>query len=85
MGFKRFWRRLFGKQGTSDRRREAIASIEAMGFKLLDLRGWHEGKHAPRRYHLVDGRGNVLDNNGDGYHSTSSARKAAEKALATRN
>jgi len=37
----------------SEERREARGrGIEALGFTLLDQRGWVEGNYAPRRYFL---------------------------------
>jgi len=76
---KRIWRRLFKSGGRSRRRQSALEGIEQMGFKLVDLRGWHEGKHATRRYHLIDPKGNVMDNGGEGYYSTSAAFRAAQE------
>ena len=83
MELGRFIRRLLGIRGRSSRRQAALDGIEEMGFKLVDLRGWHDGKHATRRYHLIDPNGKVMDNNGEGYYSTSSAYRAAEEASKT--
>jgi hypothetical protein len=51
-----------------------------MGFKLVDMSGWHQGKLATRRYYLIDPGGNLMDNDGEGYHSTSAAYRAAKEA-----
>ena len=57
-----------------------IAKIEAMGFKVEDISGWHEGKFSPRRYRLIAPDGTVLDNNGSGFVSSSEAFRAATTA-----
>jgi hypothetical protein len=54
-----------------------LARIEEMGFTVQDRSGIHNGKFASRRYFLLTKSGKVLDNDGDGYASSSEAYRAA--------
>lgn len=77
----RMIRRLLGQQSSRKvQRHTTISKIEAMGFKVEDLSGWHEGKFASRRYRLIDSDGKVLDNDGAGFASSSEAYRAAQSA-----
>lgn len=55
-----------------------------MGFKIEDLSGWHDGKFSSHRYVLTDADGNVLDNHGSGFVSSSEAYRAAKSAYKNR-
>jgi len=48
-----------------------------MGMKLIDEKGWHEGKYYTKRYILQTSDGRRLDNSGVGFPSTYSAYQAA--------
>lgn len=68
-------------------RENRIEAIERLGFKLLDERGWHNGKFYPRRYFLEMPDGTRLGKDGEGFGSSSEALQAAlaesEKAKGT--
>jgi len=59
-------------------RETRIEAIEEMGFKLLDERGWHNGRFYPKRYLLVASDGRRLDNGGEGFGSSNEAHQAAQ-------
>jgi len=46
-----FWRSRKGKAAKS----AIVTKIEALGFTVLDRRGWHDGQYARRRYFLERG------------------------------
>ena len=51
--------------------------MEEMGFTVQDRSGLHNGKFASRRYFLLTTGGKLLDNDGEGYASSSEAYRAA--------
>lgn len=84
--FPRFLRRLLRLPTSRDvKHSSTLAKIEDLGFEIHDLRGWHEGKFAPRRYKLIGPAGEVVDNAGIGFASSAEAYRAALVAVKARS
>jgi len=68
-------------------RENRIEAIERLGIKLLDERGWYNGKFYPKRYILEMPDGRRIEKDGEGFGSTNEAHQAAlaevEKGKAT--
>jgi hypothetical protein len=74
----RFFRGLFGlRPHRAERRDQRLSKIREMGFEVQDKSGTYKGKVATRCYILVAKDGKVLDNDGQGYASSSEAFRAA--------
>lgn len=78
MKLARFFKKLFGiRPNRAERRDQRLASIREMGFQVQDKSGTYKGKVATRCYVLVSPEGKVMDNDGQGYASSSEAFRAA--------
>lgn len=77
MGLLRKMIGAFRGSGTADKSAPRAARIEALGFRLVDLRGWHEGQYAARRYFLEKEGETVAGP----FHSSEDAYQAAKRMV----
>jgi len=72
----RFW---FSKKKRKARHESTLSRIEALGFRVQDVGGLHNGKVADERYMLTDPNGEPFNNLGDGFPTIYEAYKAARE------